>query len=298
MRSIVLATCLLWAAGAPGQTRTTADMEKKLGAAGAEADTMKLEGWKVNAVVGAGLSQAAFSNWAQGGENSFAYTLNGLMNGTLYGERSRWSNTLSLRYGQAKLGDDEAKKTDDEIYFESIFVYRVWSPFAPYAAATLRTQFAPGYDYPDNAPRVRVSKFFDPAYLTQSVGMIYEPSAIFTSRLGLAAREVLTSEFRQYADDPATLTDIEQSRVDIGMEWVSTLNYEFLPNMVYVSRLELFAPFNAFDRVVTRWDNVISGKINTWFSVNLGWQVLNDVNVTPRTQLKQTLTLGVSYQLL
>jgi len=26
--------------------------------------------------------------------------------------------------------------------------------------------------------------------------------------------------------------------------------------------------------------------------------VLNDVNVTPRTQLKQTLTLGVSYQLL
>jgi len=38
------------------------------------------------------------------------------------------------------------------------------------------------------------------------------------------------------------------------------------PNMVYMSRLELFAPFNAFDRVVARWDNVISGKINTWFS--------------------------------
>jgi len=32
--------------------------------------------------------------------------------------------------------------------------------------------------------------------------------------------------------------------------------------------------------------------------VNLGVQVLNDVNVTPRTQLKQTLTIGLSYQLL
>jgi hypothetical protein len=298
MRFLSLAVCLLISAGAAGQTQTPADMEKKIGAAGADADTLKLEGWKVNAVVGAGLSQASFSNWAQGGENSFAYTLSGLMNGTLHGERTRWSNTLSLRYGQAKLGDDEAKKTDDEIYFESIFVYRAWTPFHTYAAATLRTQFAPGYDYPDNAPRVRVSKFFDPAYLTQSVGVIYEPSTIFTSRLGVALREVLTSEFPLYADDPETVTEIEKTRVDVGMEWVSTLKYEFLPNMVYASRLELFAPFDAFDRVVVRWDNVISGKINDWFSVNLGWQMLNDVNVTPRTQWKQTLTLGVSYQLL
>jgi len=298
MRFLVLAVCMLIAVAAPGQIQTSTDMEKKLGAAGAGADTTKLEGWKVSAAVGAGLSQAAFSNWAQGGENSFAYTLSGLMNGTLHGERSRWSNTLSLRYGQAKIGDDDAKKTDDEIYFESIFVYRIWSPFHPYAAATLRTQFAPGYDYPDNAPRVRVSKFFDPAYLTQSVGVIYEPSTIFTSRLGVAMREVITSEFPQYADDYETLTEIEKTRVEIGMEWVSTLNYEFLPNMVYLSRLELFAPFKAFDRVVVRWDNVVSGKINDWFTVNLGVQLLNEVNVTPRTQMKQTLTLGVSYQLL
>jgi hypothetical protein len=298
MRYFLLVVILSMAVTAGGQTQTSTDMEKKIGAGGVEADTAKHEGWKVNAVVGAGLSQAAFSNWAQGGENSFAYTLSGLVNGTLYGERSRWSNTLSLRYGQAQIGDDDAKKTDDEIYFESIFVYRIWSPFHPYAAATLRTQFAPGYDYPDNAPRVRVSKFFDPAYLTQSVGIIYEPSAVFTSRLGVAMREVITSEFPQYADDAETLTEIEKTRFDVGMEWVSTLNYEFLPNMVYLSRLELFAPFNAFDRVVARWDNVISGKINTWFSVNLGVQVLNDVNVTPRTQLKQTLTIGLSYQLL
>ena len=297
MRLFVLAVCMSIAVAASGQTQTSKDTEKKLAAAGTDADTAKLEGWHVNAVVGAGLSQAAFSNWAQGGENSFAYTLSGLVNGTLHGERSRWSNTLSLRYGQAQIGNDEAKKTDDEIYFESIFVYRIWSPFHPYAAATIRTQFAPGYTYPDNSPRVRVSKFFDPAYLTQSVGVIYEPSSIFTSRLGVAMREVFTSEFPQYADDPSTL-DIEKNRFDVGMEWVSTLKYEFLPNMVYVSRLELFAPFDEFDRAVVRWDNVVSGKINDWFSVNLGVQVLNDVNVTPRTQLKQTLTLGVSYQLL
>ena len=298
MRLFVLAVCMSIAVAASGQTQTSKDTEKKLAAAGTDADTAKLEGWHVNAVVGAGLSQAAFSNWAQGGENSFAYTLSGLVNGTLYGERSRWSNTLSLRYGQAQIGDDEAKKTDDEIYFESILVYRVWDPFHPYAAATLRTQFAPGYNYPGNSPRVRVSKFFDPAYLTQSVGVIYEPSTIFTSRLGVAMREVLTSEFPQYADDSKTLNEIETTRFDVGLEWVSTLNYEFLPNMVYISRLELFAPFKTFDRVIVRWDNVVSGKINNWFSVNLGVQVLNDVNVTPRTQLKQTLTLGVSYQLL
>lgn len=294
-----LATILLItvSAVASGQIKTEEDMVKKISAAETEADTVTLRGWTKSAVASANLTQASFTNWAQGGSNSLAYTLNFLGNATLYGEVTKWSNSLKLLFGQARLAEQGLRKTDDEIYFETLFIYEVWQEVNPYAAATVRTQFAPGYQYPANSPEQQVSAFFDPAYLTQSVGFIYEPAPIFTTRLGVAMREVVTSKYNAYADDPAT-ADVEKVSFDGGLESISVLRWEFLENTLYVSRLELFSPFTTMDRVVVRWDNSISAKVNQYISVGLNVQLVNDVNVSPLTQVKQSLGIGISYTLL
>jgi hypothetical protein len=279
------------------QTKTAEDMEKKISASKTEADTAAFRGWKNNAVASANLTQASFTNWAQGGANSLAYTVNLLGNATLYGEKSKWSNTLKLLFGQARLSEQGLRKTDDEIYFETLFIYQLWQSLNPYAAATVRTQFAPGYQYPDSSPKRQVSAIFDPAYLTQSVGFIYEPAPVFSTRLGVAAREVVTSKYTAYADDPKS-TEIEKVRTDGGLESISAFRWEFLENMLFASRLELFAPFTEMDRVIVRWDNSISAKVNEYISVGINVQLVNDVNVTPLTQVKQSLGIGVSYTLL
>jgi hypothetical protein len=260
-------------------------------------DTTLDEGWNLKAVTSANLSQVSFENWVQGGENSLSYTASAISNATHLAEQTQWSNFLKLTFGQSRLGDAGLRKTDDEIYFETLLVFLVWEEINPYAAVTLRTQFAPGYQYPDDEEAFQVSAFFDPAYLTQGAGLRWAASSLVTVRLGVGARQVVTSQFPEYADDPET-AEVENVRIDGGLESVATLTWNFAENMLLASRLELFSAFNHLDRVIVRNDNVISAKVNDFLSVNFNIQFVNDVTVSPKTQIKQTFGIGFSYTVL
>jgi hypothetical protein len=290
----LLVVLLLAGSVASAQTLTGETHDKQ---AEVRQDTTLKMGWNMASVAGLNLTQASFTRWAPGGENSLAFTAALISGATHVSETLRWANYLNLRFGQSRLGDQGLRKTDDEIYLESLLLFLVWQKVSPYASVTLRTQFAPGYNYPDAAPKEEISKFFDPAYLTQSVGLAWEPTPIFSTRLGVGAREVITSQFTAFADDPET-AEIEKTRIWGGLENISMLKWEFAENMAFISRLELFAPFNAMDRVVLRSDNFLTAKVNEYVNVGLNAQFVNDVNISPYTQIKQTLSIGVSYTLL
>lgn len=260
-------------------------------------DTAKHYGWKHTLNFGANLTQVSFKDWVQGGDNALAYSL--LLNGaSVYDiEQFNWSNTYKLAFGQARLGSQGVRKTDDDIYFESLLVYKVGSTVNPYLSATMRTQFGVGNKYDNNGSATPVSKFWDPASLTQSAGMIYIPVPEVKTRLGLALREILTSQFNGYADNPATAA-VEATRVEGGMESVTDVQWNFAENMNLSTRLELFAPFNALEKVQLRNDNMVIAKVNKFVNVSVGVQILNDVNVSPRTQIKQVLAIGFNYGIL
>ena len=260
-------------------------------------DTTLNEGWNLDAVTSANLSQVSFNNWVQGGENSLSYTVSGISNATHLAEHTQWSNLLKLQFGQSRLGDKGLRKTDDEIYFESLLVYLIWEQINPYAAVTLRTQFAPGYQYPDDADPAQVSAFFDPAYLTQGAGMRWSPSPLLAVRIGVGTRQVVTSQYPGYADDPET-AEVEKVRFDGGLESVVGFTWNFAENMLFASRVELFSAFNQLDRVIVRNDNLVSAKVNDLVSINFNVQFVNDANISPRTQIKETFAIGLSYTLL
>jgi hypothetical protein len=64
-----------------------------------------------------------------------------------------------------------------------------------------------------------------------------------------------------------------------------------------VGRLELFAPFQSLDRIIVRNDYSIVAKVNKYISTGLTLDIINDVNVSARTQMKQALSLGLTYTL-
>lgn len=280
------------------KTQEELDREKRLQeeASKVNKDTTIFYGWKHAGTVGLNLSQVSFKDWVAGGENALSYTLWLQGASAQFAEKTIWTNSYKLAFGQTRLSDQGLRKTDDEIYFESFLIYKVGTTINPYAAATLRTQFAPGYTYSGGA-ETRVSQFFDPAYLTQSAGVAYQPIPGLTTRLGLALREVLTSSFPGYADDPAT-KEIEKTQVKGGMESVTDYSAKLDENIALIARLELFAPFNAMDKVIVRNDYGIAAKVSKYISTNLTVNILNDVNVSPRTQIKQALSLGITYSFL
>lgn len=266
-------------------------------AAAVKADTVAL-GWHHNVVSGLNLTQVSFKDWAQGGENALSYSL-WIKGASIDDEETiNWSNAYKFAFGQTRLGNQGLRKTDDEIYFESILVYKVGVHINPYASLTARTQFAPGYNYADDGTRTQVSKFFDPGYLTQSAGVSYKPVEEVTTRLGAAVREIFTSDYTGYADDPETLDKIEKTRVLGGLESVTEVAWAFAENMKFTSRLEMFAPFKTLDKVIVRSDNAITAQVNKYVSVLMSVQLINEQEVTPRTQIKQTLAIGLNYTLL
>ena len=86
----------------------------------AQEDSVKLYSWTPLAVVGINLSQVALSNWSQGGENALAVSFLGTGGLKYYTESWKFRNDLKLAYGRTKLGDQDYRTTDNELYLESV----------------------------------------------------------------------------------------------------------------------------------------------------------------------------------
>jgi hypothetical protein len=290
-RWILLVVFLFLALDASAQlTKEEQDREKKFQEkAGAPHDTTKPFGWTNALVAGANLTQASFTNWVQGGQNALSYTLwfNGATVQNL--EKSNWTNSLKLAFGQARLGGQGLRKTDDEIHFESLFIYKLALAINPYASVTARTQFATGYSYDALGNSTAVSAFLDPGFFTQSIGAAYTPAAGIKTRLGFAVREVVTSKYNQYSGGA-------KSKTWGGGESVTDAQWEFAQNMQLISRLEIFAPFQPVSDLSVRFDNTIAAKVNEYVNVSFNVQTVYDGSVSGHMQVKQVLAIGLSYQ--
>jgi hypothetical protein len=264
--------------------------------AAAQTDTSKAPkwGWKHSSVGTLTLTQVAFTDWSQGGDNALSWALGLEGKSTLEEERTNWSNSYKFGFGQARLGDQSIRKTDDRIDLETMLTWKVWDAVNPYGAATLKTQFARGYKYDASGSSTAVSQFFDPGYLTQSAGVVYQPFAELKTRLGAGLREILTSQFSGYADDPQTL-DIEKTRIDGGLESVTELNMKIDDNVTLSAKLEMFSPLKRMDEIVVRNDNTVTAKVSKYLTVMLNVQLLNEKAVSPHTQYKEVLAFGFSY---
>jgi hypothetical protein len=263
------------------------------------ADTAKVKKpWTHHLVGGLNLTQVSFSDsWAQGGENALAYAT------SLFGKsandlaKTNWTNSYKFAFGQTKLGDQGVRKTDDKIDVESNLTFKVGTYINPYVAATLKTQFASGFDY-GTQPKTEVSKFFDPAYLTQSAGLGYQPIPQIKTRLGAALREVVTSEFNGYADNPSTAA-IEKTKVEGGLESVTEVSWQLQSNLLFTGKLELFDAFKNFDIIIMRSDNTLAAKVSKYVTVNFNVQMLKEPPVRRgKIQAKETLAIGLSYTFL
>jgi hypothetical protein len=252
--------------------------------------------WRHSAVAALVLAQTASKDWAKGGEDSLAWTVT--IDGKSVHDRPRtnWSDSYKLAFGQMKLGDLDFRKTEDKIDLESILTYKFGIYVNPYAAATLKTQFAKGYKY-EKDEEIAMSKFFDPAYLTQSAGVGYQPIPQVKTRLGAAVREIFTSEFNSYADDPET-DEIEKTRMDAGLESVTDAEWHLKQNVLLKSKLEIFAVLTEPRDVAVLNDSTLAVKVSKNISVNLNVLIVRDKTLSEKTQFKETLTLGLSYVLL
>jgi len=253
-------------------------------------------------------SQAAYSNWQEGGLNTLAVT--STVDGKFVRGGEHWIQTYELRlaFGLVQQDTLAVRKSDDLIRLGAGLQYRgdgFLQTFRPTISAALRTQFADGFNYDEdpfddgvdrNTP-VKTSTFFSPAVITQSLGLTYEPAPWISTRLGVAGKETIVN-------DPGlrVLYDVDPDnilRAEGGIESETSVDRELFTNVRYQSRLNLFQSLtDQSEPLDVLWENVITMKVNSWLNVGLEYVMLYDANRSDAVQIKEVLSVGVSFALL
>ena len=272
-----------------------------------DADTLSAEdGWRSSLVTQLSASQAAFSNWQEGGINALAVSVSGDGQFDRVFGRVLVTQEARAAYGILKQDTLEARKAEDIARYRLTADVLTNGVFRPTASVGLRTQFTPGYDYsPDAADyptlvlnpgeRLKVSDLFAPAQLTQSAGLAYVPGGGFEARLGLGLKETVVGIQRLrplYGNDPD-----EAIRIQAGVDAEAKLTREIAPNVLFKSRLGAFQAFNQIGNVAPDiiWENTIAMKVNEFLNVTLDTATIYDQDISDDLQLKEVLSVGVSF---
>lgn len=255
------------------------------------------DSWKKQVVASLNLNQGSFNNWQQGGTNFISWQAG--FDAKLENDNaaSNWLNTLKLEYGMTYLDGQGTRKSADNIDLESVFAFKTWPQVNPFLALSAKSQFDGGFDHTQDPP-VQTSSFLDPGYFTESVGLKYVPSPEFNTRLGLAVKETVASQFApRYTVDPDTGA-VQNVLTEIGASSVSELALKLSEESSLSSKLDMFWNGKALDRTVVEWDNRLSVGLSKIISLNIENDYRYDPKVYNGWQVKETLGLGFAYNLL
>ncbi len=276
-----------------------------------EAPLTQAEGWRSVLTGQLAFSQAAYSNWQEGGLDALSFTAGTTGRFQRLLGRFKQTHSARLAFGLVKQDTLQFRKATDVIRYAFELQYTGTGVLQPTFATDIRSQFAPGYDYdPDSTTtpslsafivpgeRLKVSDFLAPAIWTQSIGVTYDPDRWYTVRLGLATKETIVLIDRL---QPVYGNEIGQTvRVQAGLELLAEAKRELFRNVLLSSRLSLFEAFNQIDSAAPDlvFENLLTLKVNDWLNTNLEFVALYDKDTIDEVQLKEVLSVGIGITLL
>jgi hypothetical protein len=268
--------------------------------------------WDLKSSVGLNISQSTFNGaWVGDEVGTFTWSLisNSEAN-KLLSPRWNWSNSLLLQFGQTHQQNAERTawlaplKSSDKITYRSLLRYLNKWKIDPFIAFDLDTQF-----YTEDRS-LDIFELFTPARLSESIGFARAfadtDQRRLITRFGFAVRQLINRTYVR------SLTPLEvDTRItnDGGLEWFTQWRLANATNRAsYQGEVRLYKAAAVhtnegasplyWPAVDLDWQNTLSSKLTAWLSFDLFWQLLYDKQIDQRGQFKQTLGLGLTWQLL
>lgn len=240
-------------------------------------------------------SQASYRNWTQGGVNSVAVTAGTRFNAKYSIHRFVYDHSTSLKYGRARINGNESRKTDDEIRLRNQLSRKFDDPrYSLIAQLNFDTQFDDGYD---RAYVNVVSRFFAPAYLTETVGFAYSPDKTMQFNAGLSLKQTFVVD--TLLSPRYGLRNGDTFRNEGGISLGYRITRQIATNVSYTGAFDTFTNLQRpVSSTVIKLNNDLVGKINSYLSANVQFAMIYDDNVIKEWQIKQVLSVGFSYTIL
>jgi len=271
-------------------------------------DTIKMT-WKTGGLYNLTFNQAALSNWSAGGDKS-ALSLSTLLSTYAFftNGKNSWDNTLDLAYGIVNTTSLGNRKSDDRIDLVSKYGYDLGKKWYLTTLFNFKSQFAPGYNYPDNHTKVLTSDFLAPAYVLLSLGMDYKPNDNFSFFISpITARELLVRNDSLASVGAFGVDSGKKSRFEFGA--FASVNYtaNISKTSIYKTKLDLFSDYLHHPQNVSIfWTNILAVKVTRLISMNLSLTMIYDDNIKstradgtaggPKVQLQEVIGIGLAYK--
>ena len=261
-----------------------------------EKDTTKSDSakavWKSKCKGNIDLTHISYTNWAQGGQNLISW--NARLDGSYNRTGGKWDFSFnhSLIFGQMKAEKENTKTTVDKIDADAIVSIKTNKYVNPYFGASLLTQFTKGYDYKKEPPEQK-SNFWDPAYLTQSLGARITLNDKFSSHLGIGFKQTITNRFNQYSNNPKT-DDVEKIKFETGVESRTNLDVKIFEYFNIRSRLNLFSTLEKLNEISMEWDTLFSIRLTKYLAANFNMLMRYDGDVIDKIQVRETTSFGIT----
>ncbi len=283
--------------------------------------------WQFTGFFSQQLNQISFSDWVQGGENSFASTSIVNLGAQLKKNKLNWDNRLNMSYGIIKIEDTPVRKNEDRIRLLSKFGREFSEHFSTSFLGEFRSQFDKAYKYPNDS--VLLSRFMAPGYLSLSLGIDYEPwefLSIFVSPASgkftfvrdqeLANRGSFGVDPAIFDEDGVMISEGSRTNAEFGALLNIMFKKEVFEDVEIDSKLTLFNDLTDEDKSKRKntdidWETSINLKINRYITASFLIHILYDDDIpipvydqdgvqtgyTRGFQAKQMIGIGLSYRI-
>ena len=263
-----------------------------------------LSGWDYGWVAGLNGAQASYSNWSQGGVNNIAVSGNSTFR-TFYREgKFSYGFLLNTRYGKTRIDGEGTRKTDDRLSIRNRFLYDLGdedSHFSVYGNINFRTQFDRGFEYgeDDADPDILISNFFSPAYVTESIGLLYRPSEQISFEAGLGLQQTIVTDEDVLQNNRYGLPEGDNVRNEAGINLGASYQQNISSTIVLSSTAETFTNLNkSLSSTDLFFSNEFIGTLNRFINTSLRFDLVYDDDFSSELQVRQSITVGISFILI
>lgn len=277
-------------------------------------------------------SQARFSNWQGGGENSIAISTSLSLNLAYRSRKLNWESSLDAGYGIMLQGrNGKWFKNDDRLEITTKFGLRANEKWFYTGLVSLGSQFQPGfYNLGDENP---ISEFMAPGYVLGSIGFDYNPSSkwgvffdynpssklsVFLGPATVKYTIVLNQDLANmgaYGVEAGEFDYVRGSYITLGKKLRSevgaTVRVEYnepriVKNVGLLSRVVLFTNYiENPGNIDVNFENTFNLQVNEFITTNLILHFIYDDDIQialdeigertgPRLQFKQVLAVGLN----
>ena len=270
--------------------------------------------WKFSGIVGLKVSQTQLVNWAAGGNSNFTGISYANLRLNYKKNKIAWDTNLDTDFGLIYSSDfikpHQWRKANDKINFTTTFGYEISpstntsSMWFVAANGTFKSQYAPGYNYPDGT-RVNVSNWLSPSYTELSVGVNWKWKELVSLYYSPVAG--LITSCTDPILRPAFGVDPDKTNsASLGMTFRAGIKYDGVKNLKIITNLQLYTPYTdkegqPFGNFNVDWDVIITYQflkvLNVSLTTNLKYyhKVLFEERPYRRVQFQEIFGLGIAY---